>query len=188
VRNIRFWEITQIIPFRKPSLKYYLVGGCLLRETVRSALGFLDKFYDSNDENEFLPVCLSRGGNGKYGTMVNIWFLLFVDIAPILTYALAYIGLYKQYKKVVSTHGSASSLAEIKKKLNSHVKFLILFHFVLTQKKIKQVNRALIFAAAWHLLTQFLASALMWLWIDVPYHGSQYGPFTTLLNLNNSLA
>jgi len=111
-------------------LKYLLVGGCILIEILRGVLGFLDVFPAQKDENAFLPVCLSRGGVGKYGTVINMPFLFIVNIAPILFYAFAYVELYKQYKKVAATHGSSSSLAEIKKRLNSHVSNTIFVLFL----------------------------------------------------------
>uniref|UniRef100_A0A915IA46 G-protein coupled receptors family 1 profile domain-containing protein n=1 Tax=Romanomermis culicivorax TaxID=13658 RepID=A0A915IA46_ROMCU len=144
---------------------YSWACGVYAVESLIYILSFFDDFDTSNE----VPICLVRAAAGRYWTNFKTYYLTMINCLPIFFFIITYAVLKIQSKRQNDRTGE-SNLTEIKNRLND------------------KVLKALTFLTLWHLCTFTLSTLSNLILNQLPYRGTQYGPYFTLLFYTNGTA
>uniref|UniRef100_A0A915J085 G-protein coupled receptors family 1 profile domain-containing protein n=1 Tax=Romanomermis culicivorax TaxID=13658 RepID=A0A915J085_ROMCU len=127
---------------------------------------FVASFFDHFDPSP-LPVCIVRAATGYYLTLFKSYYLMLINISPLVFYITIYLLLTYQAGHKIDDQ---SNLRSIKRKLSD------------------KVMRAMTFITIWHTLTFAFASFSTLILNKLPYRGSQYGPYFLAFYYTNGTA
>jgi len=120
-------------------MKYVLLTMVIVIESLH----FLVNLFDELPGVDWLPICTPHAAMGKIMTHLSL-LIVFIDTAPVLIYGLAYMQLYRQYKKFAAEcDESSGNILDVKKRLRNKV--IILSYIFIIYYKLCLLNTVLIF-------------------------------------------